>query len=168
MADRHSVWNEGTDVGLIGGVAVAVWFLVLDLLAGRPLRTPSVLGQIVLFGNGRPDVVNIDLGAVLLYTVVHFAAFALFGVLLTKIVHLATENPVIRFALLMVFLVFELFFYGILALLSAGTQDLFPFWTVIGANTIAAVVMGLYLWRTHPAFRESCSSTPLGDIGNND
>ena len=168
MADRHSVWNEGTDVGLIGGVAVAVWFLVLDMLAGRPLRTPSVLGQVVLFGNARPDVVHVDLGAVLLYTVVHFAAFALFGVLLTKIVHLATDNPVVRFALLMVFLVFELFFYGILTMLSTGTLNLFPFWTVIVANTIAAVVMGLYLWRTHPSFRESMLSTPLGDIREND
>jgi len=168
MAERHSVWNEGTDVGLIGGVAVAVWFLVLDLLAGRPLRTPSVLGQVVLFGNARPDVMNVDLGAVLLYTVVHFAAFALFGVLLTKIVHLATDNPVVRFALLMVFLVFEVFFYGILTMLSASTLNLFPFWTVIVANTIAAVVMGLYLWRTHPAFRESMASTPLGDIREHD
>ena len=54
--NRHSVIGEGTDVGLIGGMAVAVWFLVLDTLAGHPFQTPSLLGQTVLLGERVPDV----------------------------------------------------------------------------------------------------------------
>ncbi|HEU4700217.1 MAG TPA: hypothetical protein VFS40_13620 [Gemmatimonadales bacterium] len=168
MAERHSVWGEGTDVGLLGGVAVAVFFLILDILAGHPLRTPSVLGQVVLFGEGRPDIMHIDFGAVLLYTVVHFALFALFGVLLVKVIHMATDNPVVRFAVLIVFVAFELFFYGVVAMLSATTRDLFPFWRVLAANTIAALVMGTYLWRSHPALRQALYATPLGDMGDRD
>ena len=32
----------------------------------------------------------------------------------------------------------------------------------IPANTLAAVSMAFYLWRRHPAFRESIRNTPLG------
>ena len=86
MAERHSAWGEGTDVGLIGGTVVAVFFLILDLLAGVPLRAPSVLGEVLLFGNGAPSLDEPVFGAALLYTVVHFSAFALFGVLLVRLV----------------------------------------------------------------------------------
>ena len=36
---RHSVVGEGTDVGIIGGLAVALWFLLLDTIAGHPFLT---------------------------------------------------------------------------------------------------------------------------------
>ena len=162
MADsRHSVIGEGTDVGLIGGIAVAVWFLVLDTLAGHPFQTPSLLGQMVILGDSTPDP-KLAFGAILLYTAFHFIVFALIGIGLVALVHWGVDNPVVRYALLPVFLVFEVLFYGFLEILSERTHELFPFWAVIGANTLAAVCMGLYLWRRHPAFRESIRNTPLG------
>ena len=66
------------------------------------------------------------------------------------------------FALLPLFLAFEVIFYGLLEVLSERTNELFPFWAVVGANTLAAVCMGLYLWRRHPALRRSIQETPLG------
>ena len=60
------------------------------------------------------------------------------------------------------FLVFEVLFYGFLEVFSERTQALFPFWAVVSANTLAAVCMGVYLWRRHPAFRQSIHDTPLG------
>ena len=38
-------------VGIVGAAAVAVFMLVLDSLAGRPLATPSALGATILFGS---------------------------------------------------------------------------------------------------------------------
>ena len=162
MADsRHSVIGEGTDVGLIGGVAVALWFLVLDSIAGHPLQTPSLLGQMVILGDRTPDP-QLAFGAILLYTAFHFIVFALIGMGLVALVHWAVDNPVVRYALLPVFLVFEVLFYGILLVLSERTHELFPFWAVITANTLAAICMALYLWKRHPAFRQSIHDTPLG------
>ncbi|HUF35778.1 MAG TPA: hypothetical protein VMN37_07490 [Gemmatimonadales bacterium] len=158
---RHSIVTEGTDVGIIGGLVVAVWFLVLDSLAGMPLRTPSLLGQVVLFGDPTPAA-EVIFGAVLVYTAFHFLVFALLGMGLVALVHWGIENPVVRYALLPLFLVFEVMFYGLIEVLSERTQELFPFWAVVGANTLAAVCMGVYLWRRHPAFRRSIEETPLG------
>lgn len=159
---RHSVIGEGTDVGLIGGLAVAVWFLILDTLAGHPFQTPSLLGQTVLLGERVPEAAGLEFGAILLYTAFHFIVFMLVGMGLVALVHWAIENPVVRYALLPVFLVFEVLFYGFLMVFSERTQALFPFWAVVGANTLAALSMGFYLWRRHPAFRKSIHDTPLG------
>ena len=54
--DLLSPSDEGTYAGAIGGTVVAGWFLILDLLQGHPLRTPSVLGQVLLFGRDTPDL----------------------------------------------------------------------------------------------------------------
>jgi hypothetical protein len=159
---RHSVVSEGTDVGIIGGLAVAGWFFVLDLIAGRPFHTPSLLGQVVLFGDSTPDPSRLVFGAILLYTAFHFFVFALLGMGLVALVHWGIRNPIVRYALLPVFLVFEVMFYGFLEVLSEGTNELFPFWAVVSANTLAALCMGLYLWLKHPAFGQSIRDTPLG------
>ena len=163
MPERtHSALAEGTDVGLIGGAVIAVWFLVLDTIAGHPFQTPSLLGQVVLLGDRTPDT-HLAFGAILFYTAFHFIVFALIGVGLVALVHWGTENPVVRYALLPVFLGFEVLFYGLLEMLSERTHELFPFWAVISANTLAAVVMAYIVWRRHPAFQESVRNTPLGD-----
>jgi hypothetical protein len=163
MQERsHAIGAEGTDVGIIGGLAVALWFLVLDSIAGRPLLTPSLLGQVVLLGDSSPDTGTVVFGAVLLYTAFHFVVFALVGMGLVALVHWGVDNSVVRYALLPVFLAFEVIFYGLLEVLSARTGELFPFWAVVSANTLAAVSMGLYLWVRHPAFRRSIRDTPLG------
>jgi hypothetical protein len=158
---RHSAVGEGTDVGLIGGLAVAAWFLVLDTIAGHPFQTPSLLGQMVILGDRQPDPV-LAFGAILLYTAFHFIVFGLIGIGLVALVHWAVDNPVVRYALLPVFLVFEVLFYGLLTIFSERTQELFPFWAVLSANTLAALAMGAYLWRRHPGLRDSVRETPLG------
>jgi hypothetical protein len=163
MADsRHSIIGEGTDVGLIGGLAVAVWFLILDIIAGHAFQTPSLLGQVVLFGDPTPDTHHLVFGAILFYTAFHFIVFALIGMGLVALVHWGTENSVVRYAFVPVFLVLEFLFWGLLEVLSERTSELFPFWAVVCANTLASLSMGFYLWRRHPDLRRSIHDTPLG------
>ena len=159
----HSTMAEGTDVGILGGLAVATWFLLLDTIAGHPFQTPSLLGQVVLFGDSTPDTSHLVFGAILVYTAFHFAVFALLGMGLVVLVHWGVRDSVVRYALLPVFLVFEVLFYGLLEVLSERTHELFPFWAVVVANTLAAACMALYLWNRHPEFRAACREIPLGD-----
>lgn len=163
LASRHSVISEGADTGIIGGLVVALWFLVLDALAGHPLQTPSLLGQVLLMGEAAPVTDHLVFGAIVLYTAVHFLAFALLGVALVALVHLGERDPVSRYALVPVFLAFEVMFYGILEAFSERTNALFPFWAVVSANTLAAMAMGYFLWIRHPELQRSIRETPLGD-----
>src|SRR4026209_1229406 len=114
LDSSHSTMAEGTDVGIIGGLAVALWFLILDTIAGHPFQTPSLLGQVVLFGDSRLDTTHLVLGAILVSTAFHCAVFALIGMGLVARVHWAVRDSVVRYALLPVFLVFEVVFYGLL------------------------------------------------------
>ncbi|MDX2122563.1 MAG: hypothetical protein SF070_16085 [Gemmatimonadota bacterium] len=159
---RHSVLAEGLDAGLIGGSAVALWFLVRDLLAGHPLRTPSVLGELFLYGNPQPDTAGTVFGAVVVYTALHFVLFVAFAVAVAAVVRLSAQSALARFGLLMLFVIFELFFYVAVNLMSATVGALFPMWTVLAANLFAAVAMGFYFRQRYPEMRGVLREEPLG------
>ena len=40
------ILREGFIAGLIGAGAVALWFLIVDMIAGRPFFTPAMLGSL--------------------------------------------------------------------------------------------------------------------------
>lgn len=160
-----SASDEGTYAGAIGAAAVALWFLVFDAIVAFPLRTPSVLGQVMLFGVDEPVADQPVVGAVFAYTAFHFGVFMIFGIAVAALVRWALREPVVRYALLQVFLVFEVFFYGVLVMVSEETRLLVPFWAVLGANTLAAVLMALYFWRLHPELRRAIREVPLGAAG---
>ena len=78
----HLAEVEGIVAGLIGATTIAVSFLILDTLNGRPFHTPTVLGT-ALFRQGAgldaPGDLKISLEMVLMYTWVHVLAFCGLG-----------------------------------------------------------------------------------------
>jgi hypothetical protein len=164
---HHSSTREGVAAGLLGALAVAVLFLVRDVMLGVPLLTPSVLGQIVLQGAASPVTDRALLGPALGYTGLHLAAFILFGLLLAGVVRLATTQPAFRFALVLLFVLFEFCFSGLAYMFFEATRTLFPLGLVLSANLLAAAVMVSYLWRHHPALRRAVRRDPLG-MGTSD
>jgi len=159
---HHELLPEGITTGLLGAFSVAIWFLVVDGAQGHPLSTPSVLGQVLLYGSSTPAVTPIATGPLVAYTLLHVGAFVLFGIGVTHLVHLAMYSALARFALFIVAVVFELFFFMLTYLLFAGTSYLFPWWSVLGANTLALLVMGSYLRRTHPGLARGLARESLG------
>src|SRR6266850_7004926 len=141
VRSSHPLLSEATDAGFLGASAVALWFLVLDTVRGHPLLTPSVLGQLFLMGNEHPDTRTADFAAVIMYTPVHFILFLLFAALLAWLVRLSCEHSVVRFAILVLFVAFELCFYVVVNVVSSEVGALFPLWAVAGANLLAAIVM---------------------------
>ena len=45
-----TVYLEGIRAGLVGASIIALWFLIVDTIAGRPLYTPTVLGAALFHG----------------------------------------------------------------------------------------------------------------------
>jgi hypothetical protein len=154
--------REGMTAGLLGAGAVAVWFLILDILKGKPLITPSILGEVVLLRNASPSLDVVNMRAVIGYTALHLAVFIILGIIVARLVSLSERYGIWRFALLMLFVVFEVWFYWLVQLGFTATSGLFPLWSVLGANTLAAAVMGWWLYRRHPALKAAFQSSPLG------
>lgn len=152
MQGSTRAWlGEGVRTGLVGAAAVAVWFLIRDLAVTQAGWTPSILGQVILLGERTPDTSRVLLAPALAYTAVHLLAFAAFGIVFTRLVILAENQRIFRTALVMLFVTFEVFFAGLLEIGFEATRGLFPLWTVLAANGVAALCMGLYEFRKHPA-----------------
>lgn len=150
----RSIARDGITAGVIGATAVAVWFLIVDTIAGHPLHTPLVLGT-ALFRVLGPLGSEGSAVHILAYTVFHYAAFIVVGIIAASIIHWADREPTVLAGLLILFVAFELGFYGLTALLAEFLPlGELAWYQVAAGNLIAAVLMGTYLWRTNPALRE--------------
>jgi hypothetical protein len=141
--------REGIWAGLLGAAAVAIWFLVYDTAAGVPLRTPALLGAALFQGLREPSAVQITLPLVLQYTVVHGAAFVVFGIAAAGLLTLADRDPRLLFGLVMLFCCFEVFFAALLTILAEWLLEAIPWWTILGGNLLAAIVMLGFFFREH-------------------
>jgi hypothetical protein len=159
---RHNLAREGAVTGILGALTVAAWFFIIDVMQGRPLATPNVLGEVFVFGISTPSYTVINPWAVIAYTLIHLLAFTVIGMALTSLFHTSMVSALARPALLMGFIVFEFFFFGVTLLYNARTGQLFPAWSVLAANFLAALAMGGWLWRGHPSIRRSIEKLPLG------
>jgi hypothetical protein len=154
--------REGLIAGLLGAAVVALFYFGMDLTRGVPFLTPSVLGEVLVLR--RPDAVvtAANTTAIVVYTGVHLLLFLAFGLGLSALLTRAETSSVARYAILQLFIVFELFFFGLLAIVSETTRGLFPLWSILTANTTAAIVMGAWMWRNHPGLQRAMGRTPLG------
>ncbi|HEX6134902.1 MAG TPA: hypothetical protein VFZ24_13130 [Longimicrobiales bacterium] len=163
MRDSHSTWKTGAIAGLLGAVAVALWFLAIDLAFSRPFYTPAALGSALFLRAEGPDTVAMSAAIVAGYTVVHVLAFLAIGLLAAALVHRAETDPPVLLGAVLLFVTMEAFAIGMIAILATWLLDRIGWWTIALANLIAAGVMGYYLWRTHPLLREGIGRQDLED-----
>ena len=146
----HSVAREGVVAGILGASVVALWFLVIDVVRGRPLGTPAALGHAILhaIGLARSERMIAHVAA---YTVFHYAGFILVGCVAALVLRRAESQPSLLAGAFLLFAVFELGFYFLTALIAEATSlGMAAWYLVAGGNLLAAIVMGVYLWRAHP------------------
>ena len=143
---------DGLIAGMIGAIAVALWFLVLDVMAGRPLYTPALLGGVLLHGSQAVAqevvIAPIEIAA---YTAFHFVAFIVVGVAFSYMMTLFERFPIMFFVLLVLFLCLQVGFFFMDVVLGAQLLGRLKAWTVVVANLLASAGMALYLWRRHPS-----------------
>lgn len=151
--------REGVIAGLIGAGAVALWFLVVDLVQGRILFTPAAIGSALIGGARAASEVDITALTVLSYSIVHVFAFVVTGLVAASVLRTAERtSSVVLIGGVLLFFTFEAFSIGLLAILSQWLFDALSWWSIAVANLVAALAMGTYLARRHSAllsdFRE--------------
>ena len=151
----HRTAREGVIAGLIGATAVAVWFLIIDIVHGHPFYTPAVLGRGLFSVLGGSDAGDSEFLRIAVYTVFHYVAFIAVGLLAAMVVHAAQREPEILAAAIVIFIIFELGITGIAALMSEQQLIGNLGWLQIAMGTlVATIAMGFYLWKTHPDLRQ--------------
>jgi hypothetical protein len=162
-AETHSTVREGLFVGLLGGGAVAVWWLVVDLLGGRPLSTPNALGQVFTEGSRPTGAAGLDAGAIAAYALVHFAMFAVLGLILVRLVHLVTQYWELRMGLWIAVVLTTAWLAFHTYALARYTLYAVPWWATVGGALVGVGTMLGVTWSRHPTLRRSLRQVPLAD-----
>ena len=147
------VLREGLIAGAIGATGVAVWFFIVDTIAQRPFFTPGILGQALqsVFQRGAVVVPESLPVVIIVYTLFHYVAFCIAGVIVSVVVAMAETRPSILGGFFILFVAFELGFQGLVAILTETTiLGALAWYQIMLGNLIAAALMGTYLWRMHP------------------
>jgi hypothetical protein len=152
-SDASRLYQEGMIAGVMGAATVAVWFLLLDTLSGRPLYTPTVLGT-ALFRHGAglasPETLPVSMEMVWMFTWVHGLAFAALGGVASWLLGIAERHPSFGFGVLLLFVVFQFGFMAVAMVLAAPVLRALTWPAIFGANLLAATVMTAYFWHRHP------------------
>ncbi len=147
------LYREGIVAGVIGAATIAIWFLILDTISGRPLYTPTVLGT-ALFrrAEGLASLENlpVSIEMTLMYTWVHGLIFCVIGGVASRLLALAEQNLNIGFGILLFFVVFEFGFVIAASVFAEGVLGALAWPAVLLGNLLAAAAMGGYFWRRHP------------------
>lgn len=152
LRDPHVV-REGIIAGVIGATGVAIWFLIIDSIAQRPFFTPGLLGTALLsvFDRTTSSMPESFAFTVIMYTVFHYIAFCIAGLIGSVVVHAAERTPSILGGFFILFIAFEIGFHGLVAILQETTiLGVLAWYQIMIGNLIAASLMGGYLWRVHP------------------
>jgi len=148
-----STYEEGLVAGLLGAATIAVWFLILDSLAGRPFRTPTILGTAIFRGGQgltSPDGVPVSFEMVLLYTWIHALVFWVIAGVAARLLRVAERQPNAGVGILLLFVVFEFGFVVAALMFAEAVLHALTWPAILGGNLLAALVMGVYFWRRHP------------------
>ena len=155
-ADGTAVYKEGFIAGVLGALAVAVWFLVVDLMHGRPFYTPTVLGT-ALFGRGvwpaTLETMPASFDMVAMFTWVHVLAFAVIGVVVARLIVMAERNPSLGFGFVLLFVLLEACFTVAAMIVAEPVLRALTWPAILVANVLAAGVMAGYFWLRHPTMQ---------------
>lgn len=165
MPAHDRMWKDGITSGLLGAAGVAIWFLVVDVIAGHPFFTPALLGKAMLSVLGRGIENHGMLFFVVAYTGFHLLAFIVAGCIVSSLLMAARSAPQLSVGIALFFVVFEVGFYFLAIFLSERDILGALAWYQIGAaNLVAAALSGGYLLRRHPEFGANLDHALKGSV----
>src|SRR5918994_3502702 len=151
-ARTSNVYEEGIVAGLIGAATIAVWFLILDAIQGRPLYTPTVLGTALFRGGAgltSPESLAVSYDIALWFTWVHGLVFVVLGGAAAWLIRLAERDPNYGFGILLFFVVFEFGFIGVSLMFAQEVLRALAWPAILIGNMLAAATMAWYFWHRH-------------------
>ena len=134
----------------IGGSVIALFFLVVDMLNGQALFTPSLIGTALFTGADPATITDIRLDMVAAMSAIHFAAFlGLSGAIsaLCRKTGLSARNPLL--VTVVIFVVLSVVFLLAEMVVMPGVGRAIGFGWVFAANALTAAAMAAFLRREH-------------------
>jgi hypothetical protein len=156
--DAARLYQEGLVAGIVGALTIALWFLLLDTLSGRPLWTPTILGTAIFRGGaglGTLEAVPVSMEMVLMFTWVHGLVFVGLGGIVARLLGYVERHPSAGFGVLLLFVIFQFGFIVVATVVAAPVLRVLSSWSILVANLLAAATMTAYFRYRHPDLRVS-------------
>jgi hypothetical protein len=161
-AERVPWVANGIAAGLVGAGCFAVFFLIVDVVLGRPLWTPHALGTALFLGETAPITAQPSPLMVLAYTAVHLTFYIAFA--LPAAFWVLARLPVTRgpgrgalFALVL-FAALEAVYVLLGQLFAPELLGMLTWGRVAAGNALAACAMSAFLfWRREHGIARSGS-----------
>lgn len=148
---------RSVSTGLVGAAAVALWFLVLDVVRGQPFFTPAALGSALLGEAATASTVQVTPGVVTFYTVIHLALFVVAGAAFVAAADRLERAPGFWYLAVMAFIVLDAVFVPAMALAGMWLMGALALWAVAVANLLAVASMAWWVLRDRPELRQALS-----------
>jgi hypothetical protein len=140
----HTV-TRGAVAGFIGALALALWFLAIDMVGGGPFQTPAFVASALI---GHQATINF--GLVAMYTALHFSAFILLGIAISWLMERTETPPHFLLGMVLGFLLFDLMFYMGVVITGVNVVKALGWPEVLTGNLIAGIALMGYLHLTGP------------------
>ena len=155
MSPLNRTVRDGLVVGLIAYASVALFYSAFDFLAARgPFYTVDLLGKAMFQGLRDPAVLMFsfarDPTAIFLYNAFHLAMSLGIGVVVTSLIEQAERHPSQALLIVVMLVAGGVLTVFAVAYLTESVRPLLPWWSIVVANALAALLAGAYLLRRHP------------------
>jgi len=98
---------------------------------------------------------------VLGYTLLHFAAFLVLGVVVVSVVRRIRKRPPLVLGALLVVVVLQTLFMGLVVILAEFLLGALAWWPIAVGNLSAALSMGYYVWTKDSSLEEGLDQEPF-------
>lgn len=134
---------RGIVAGVVAASVMAFWFLVVDSSQGQPFRTPNFLAGTLLGVDG----FQMGFGPIVLYTALHYGVWCLVGLAAAWVLqHVEAASPILL-GLVLGFLLFDIVFYGGVALAGVNVVQQLGWPEVLAGNLLAGMsLMAILHW----------------------
>jgi hypothetical protein len=151
---QEALWNS-IYAGLVGYLAVVVFFAVVDPLLGRGLfYTPALLGSALFYGLRDVGALRIRPGPIIAYNGFHLLVFLVLGLIVGELAYMAARlrQHVWYVVSLLVILVLG-HLYVALWVLTEPIRSALPVWMITVAGLVAIGAMVAFLLVIYPSLR---------------
>jgi hypothetical protein len=151
---QQALWNS-IYTGLIGYLAVAVFFIVLDPLLGRGFfYTAALLGSALFYGLSDPATLTIQPGPIIVYNGAHLVVFLVLGLVVGELTYVSVRLRQQTWYLVTMLVILVLgHLYVALWVVTQPVRSALPVWMITAAGLVAVAAMVVSLLVIYPQLR---------------
>ena len=135
------LWVRGGIAGLLGATVLALWFLIVDSAQGDPFRVPALLAN-GLFG---VEGLETSTGLIVLYTLIHYAAFMAVGIAVTWLCTFVDWAPSTLLGVALGFALFDFLVFLSVSVTGIDVIQELGWLEVLSGNVLAGLTVMGYL-----------------------